>query len=274
MYFTMADISNYTQFIEASLQQASRLALEYFGKVTSSVKDGDNNQVLTEADLAVGQFLVAQVKRTFPDYNIIDEEAGVTDNGSRYTWVIDPIDGTSNFANGSPLYGIMLGLLDGGMAVAGGAVLPAFGEIYVATKGNGAFCNGKKIAVSTETELRNALVAYGIDGHQEAPETTIQEVEVLGDIILGIRNLRDSNSVFDTALVAKGVYGAALNRTSKIWDNVAVQSLIEEAGGVYTDFFGQPIDYSDPLSKADQNFTLCAGAPAIHRQLQKIINAH
>lgn len=265
---------NYTDFITDQLTQASKLALEQFGKVTGTTKTGDNNQVLTETDLAVGKLLVDAVKSTFPDHNIIDEEAGVVDNGSNFTWVIDPIDGTSNFAAGLPHYGIMIGLLDGATPVAGGVALPAFQEIYVAEKGKGASCNGERLGVSSEPNLLNALVTYGIDGHQEAPERTMTETEMLGRIVLGIRNLRSSNSTFDIMMTARGRYGACMNRTSKIWDNVAPQIIVEEAGGTWTDFEGKPMDYSKPLTKVDDNFSCCAGAPALYRQLQAIINAH
>jgi len=266
-------MNDYSQFIESALQEAADLARNYFGNVSSSVKAGDNNQVLTEADLAIGKLLVDKVRAAYSDHNVIDEEAGVIDNHSNFTWVIDPVDGTSNFANGSPLYGILLGLLDGGQPIAGGIALPSLGEVCFATKGKGAYCNGKRIQVSQETQLLNSLVAYGIDGHQENPDLTYREVDGLADIVLGIRNLRSSNSVVDMAYVAKGVYGASLNRTSKIWDNVAPQIIIEEAGGVCTDFFGQPMDYSNPLTRVDQNFTFCGSAPELHRQLQTIIKA-
>ena len=73
-------------------------------------------------------------------------------------------------------------------------------------------------------------------------------------------------------MVAKGKFGGYLNRTSKIWDNVAQQILIEEAGGVYSDFFGKPIDYTNPLTRANDNFTVCAAPPALHKQLQDIIH--
>lgn len=258
-------------FITDSLQAASDLARSHFGKVSGAVKAGDNNQVLTEADLAVGKLLVESIQRAYPDFNIIDEETGVIDKGSNHTWVVDPIDGTSNFANGSPLYGIMLGLLDGPTPIAGGVALPSFHEIYAAEKGRGTICNGEKIHVTAEGALSNCLVVYGIDGHQENPKLTRDETAVLADIILGIRNLRTSNSVFDIAQMARGVYGACLNRTSKIWDNVAQQVIIEEAGGLYTDFFGKPMDYSNPLKRTDDNFTYCAAPAALHKQLQTII---
>jgi myo-inositol-1(or 4)-monophosphatase len=88
---------------------------------------------------------------------------------------------------------------------------------------------------------------------------------------LGIRNLRAAGSTFDTIMVAKGKYGGYINQTSKIWDNVGQQIIIEEAGGIYTDFFGNPMDYPKPLQKAEQNFTWCIGAPELHKQLQAII---
>lgn len=84
-----------------------------------------------------------------------------------------------------------------------------------------------------------------------------KECEVLAKIVLKIRNLRSSNSAFDTVMLAKGKYEGYLSRTSKIWDNVAQQVVIEEVG-VYTDFWGKPMAYSNPLSKVGDNFTFCS----------------
>jgi myo-inositol-1(or 4)-monophosphatase len=124
----------------------------------------------------VGNFLIKRIAQVYPKYNVIDEEAGVIDKKSKYTWVIDPIDGTSNFARGVPLYGIMIGLLDGDMPVAGGIALPAFSEICVAEKGKGAWCNSKRLTVNNESNLLSTLIAYGIDSHREDPDFTKAEV--------------------------------------------------------------------------------------------------
>lgn len=261
----------YINFIEKVLGDTSEIALKYFGKGEGSIKDGDNNQVLTEADLAIGQCLIEEISEAFPDHNIIDEEMGVIDKNSRYTWVVDPIDGTSNFVTGSPLYGTLLGLLDGDQPIAGGATLPSLSSIYIAEKGSGSYCNGERINVSSETQLSNCLVAYGIDGYIDDPERTRNECRLLAEIVLNIRNLRTSNSVFDSMMVASGVYGAQINNTSKIWDNVALQILIEEAGGVYTDAIGNAMDYSNPTSRFDQNYTWACGVPAIHKKLVEIV---
>lgn len=263
---------DYRDFISSSLQEASDIATKQFGKVSGTTKKEDNNQVSTSTDEEIGQHLVQKIKANFPDYNIIDEEIGVIDNKSGFTWVIDPIDGTSNFANGIPTYGIYLGLLEKDEPIAGGAALPAFEKIYIAEKGKGTTCNNIPIFVTKEQNLLSRLVAYQIDGHQENPELTINEGKILAEIILNIRNLRVSNSAFDLAMVIEGKYGAVLNKTSKIWDNVAQQILIEEAGGIYTDFYDNPMDYSNPLEKTKENFTYCAGAPVLHQQLQKIIH--
>src|SRR5215204_1910568 len=195
---------DHSRFIENILREASKIANENFGKVEGAIKGGNNNQVLTETDLAIGKHLVGAVKETYPGHNIIDEEAGIVDNNSTLTWVIDPIDGTSNFSQGIPLYGVMIGLLDKDTSVAGGVALPYFGEIYLAEKGKGASCNGKKIAVTNIPKLLSTLVAYGIDGHQENPEITYEESRMLAEIILNIRNLRTSNSAYDMVMVAKG----------------------------------------------------------------------
>lgn len=264
----------YQDFIKKVLQRASEIANNNFGKVTSTTKCGDNNQVLTQTDLEIGTFIISEIEKEYPDYNIIDEEAGVIDKKSEYTWVIDPIDGTSNFANGLPTYGTMFGLLKNNESIAGGIVLPFFDEIYIAEKGSGAFCNNQKIKVSTETNLLKSLVVYQIDGHQENPDLTRNETKLLAEIILNIRNLRDTNSAYDLAMVACGKYGAILNKTSKIWDNVAQQIIVEEAGGIYTDFYGNKMDYSNPLSKAKDNFTYSAGASLLHQKLIDIINKY
>jgi myo-inositol-1(or 4)-monophosphatase len=262
----------YSSFLESVLKETTTIAREKFGRVSGSVKPGDTNQVLTDADIAIGNHLIRAIEKTYPDHNIIDEEAGVIDKKSRFTWVIDPIDGTSNFAQGIPLYGTMIGLLDEATPIAGGIAMPFFEDIYLAEKGSGAFCNGNKIQASAETELINTLIAYTIDGHREDPERSHTEGKILGELVLGIRNLRASGSCFDVVMVARGKYGGYVNQTSKIWDNVAPQILLEEAGCLYTDFMGSPISYTDPLTKAKNNYTFCSAPPELHKQLQVIIH--
>ncbi len=261
----------YQRFIEHSLRKASEIASEKFGRVSGTIKDKDNNQILTEADTQIGRLLVNLIRGEFPKHNIVDEEIGIIDNNSQFTWVIDPIDGTSNFVQGIPDYGIMIGLLSEGEPISAGISLPYFHEIILAERGQGAFRNHQRLQVTKENDLSSVLVAYQLDAHQNDPDFTRREYSVVAEIALAVRNLRTSGSCFDAIMVAEGKYGACLNQTAKIWDVVAVQLVVEEAGGVCTDFFGRKLDYADPLVKAGNNFTYCLASPTLHEQIQKII---
>lgn len=264
--------SEFSSFAREAMITASEIAMRNFGKVSGITKQEDNNQVLTDTDLEIGEVIVDLIRSKFPSHNIIDEEAGVVDKGSEYTWILDPIDGTSNFAVGSRLFGSIIGLLHKDKPIVGAVALPAFDEIYLAEQGKGAHCNGERLHVTSEQDLSKVLIGYSIDGHQENPQITYDEVAILADIILGCRNLRTSGSVFDAMLVAQGKYGGYHHRNTKIWDVVGMQVIIEEAGGVFTDFNGIQVDYSNHLQRAKDKFPFCTAAPAIHKQLQDIIN--
>lgn len=262
----------YRTFLVKTLEDAARIARDRFGKVSSTTKVSDPTQVVTEADMEIGSMIIEAIQRTYPTHNIIDEEMGIVDKRSSYTWVVDPIDGTSNFALTSPLYGCMLGLLKEHEPVAGGFALPAFHEIYTAERGQGAYCNQWRLLVQDGKELHSALVSYGIEGKQDDPMNTRRECELFTELTLACRGVQTSGSVFDAAMTAKGVYGGFLYRDCKIWDNVAQHIVLEEAGMLYTDFFGQPIDYRYPLTKATVSFGFCAAPPAVHGQLQQMIS--
>lgn len=264
----------YTDFIQKLLTDTSKIALANFGKVEGRLKKEDSTQVLTDTDIEIGKYLVEEVKKNYPNHNIIDEESGVIDNGSDFTWVIDPIDGTANFAVGVPTYGTMIGLLENDIPIAGGMSLPSFDQIIIAQKTKGAYLNGKRTRVTAETDLSKVLIAIGIDPKKDNPDLVRNQTNIAGEILLNSQNLRMSNSVFDEIMVANGAYGGALFFSGKIWDNVAPQIVIEEAEGIYTDVYGKPMGYSNPLKRTKQNFTSCAAAPPLHKKIQKIIPAN
>jgi len=262
----------YDKFIKNCLLDASKIALDGFGKVESKIKSEGNMQVLTETDLKIGSLLIAAIQRTYPDHNIINEETGVIDKNSEFTWTIDPIDGTSNYASKIPMFGTMLGLLQNDTPIAGGIVLPVFNEVYYAEKDCGAFCNEEKISVSKNPDLNRNFVAYLLSSHPDNPETTNEECETLKKLIPNIMSLRTSNcTAFDGSYVASGRYGLALNTRSYIWDCVPLHIVVEEAGGIFTDNLGETTDYSDCTKRYKQYFRFCTGAKGIHEQVQALI---
>lgn len=261
-----------SEFLHRELAAAARIAVGYFGTVDAVVKGGDPNQVLTEADIAIGAMLVRAVRSTYPEHNVVDEEAGVVDNGSRYTWVIDPIEATSNFAAGIPEYGIMMGLLDDGTPVAGGVVVPEHRRYYAAEKGCGATLNGRPISVTADADLDDVLVSFGFDGDRDDPARTARECQVLAGIALACRNTVNSGcEAVDPMLVAEGRLGGRVNMSSRIWDNVAPHIIAEEAGAVWSAADGSPIDYSRPTERAAENYTFCVAPAALHRRLTSIV---
>lgn len=263
----------YGEFISGALSEVAEIARSQFGNVSGVVKEGDPNQVLTATDQEIGRVLIERIQAAYPDDSIIDEEAGVIRKNPKRIWVVDPIDGTSNFANGIPTYGVMFGLLENGITVAGGIALPQFDSIYLAEKGKGAYRNGERIQATTEEDLLKTLLGYGIDGNHNMPDETRREAAVWGELVLKVRNMRSSNSVFDMCMVAEGRYGAFLNRTSKIWDNVAPQILLAEAGCKYTNYWGKDMVYDNALDRVDDNFTVCVAPPVLHEKIQKIIQS-
>lgn len=125
----------YTEFFEETLEEASAIAKKLFGKVSSTTKENDNNQVLTEADQKIGALIIDRIQTQFPKHNIIDEEKGVIKKDKNNpTWVIDPIDGTSNFASGVPQYVIMIGVLEEDKPIAGGIIAPEYNDVFTAEK--------------------------------------------------------------------------------------------------------------------------------------------
>jgi myo-inositol-1(or 4)-monophosphatase len=262
-------------FAADAVTRASEIARGYFGHVAGSIKPEDPTQVLTAADLAVGRYLVETVSAAYAEYNVVDEEAGAVDQGSAWTWVIDPIDGTSNFAAGIPLYAILLGLLHEGVPVVGAMALPASGDIYTAARGGGADKNGTPLApVDDTTPLGRRLICYGIDGDRRAPAVTRAEGQLFADLALACVNLRAIGSAYDLAMLLEGRVGANLYGVARVWDLVAPHALAVEVGCVATSLGGIPVDYSGVVAEPGRHFSWCVAPPRVHAEVQAIVARH
>jgi myo-inositol-1(or 4)-monophosphatase len=262
-------------FAGRAIGEAAEIARGYFGRVAGTIKPDEPTQVLTEADLAVGRHLVAAVRAAYPDHNVVDEEAGVVDRGSAWTWVIDPIDGTSNFAAGVPLYGIFVGLLHEDLPVVGAVALPSSHDVYTAARGAGADKNGAPLpTVDDATPLARRLLCYGIDGDHRAPATTRAEGRLVADLALACLNHRTSGSAFDLAMLAEGRYGAVMYRVAKVWDLVAPHVLLTEVGCLSTALDGSPVDFSAACRDHNRRLTWCAAPPTAHAAIQAIVARH
>jgi myo-inositol-1(or 4)-monophosphatase len=262
------------EHIAAWLGEAAEMARAFQPRIQPRLKPTDARQVLTEADLAISELLIARVQALFPAHNLIDEEAGVIDRGSPFTWVIDPIDGTSNFAVGSPLYATFVGLLDGGEAVAGGISLPALGQLFTAERGGGAFLNNGPLAPPAQRALGEVLVACSVDGDPATPERVRHFGTLFAALALASRGVRASNSGFDIGALLGGAYAAAIFSNGKVWDFVGPLGVLVEAGYRCTRLDGTAFDFSRALQAPELTYDGLLAAPGLHAPLLALLRQH
>lgn len=219
-------------------EAGARVLEHYFTSKNLQIsnKEGINNLV-TEADHASEKAIMDTIKEQFPDHFILSEEAGELPTGSEYKWIIDPIDGTVNYAHGIPICCVSIGIEQQGSMVMGAVFNPFLKEFYFAEKGGGAMLNGDLIAVSTETDVDKACLVTGF------PYTYLDisngPLEVFSRFIRrGVPVRRLGSAAMDLCWVAAGRFDGFYEHKLQAWDSAAGFLIVEEAGGKVTDFKG------------------------------------
>jgi myo-inositol-1(or 4)-monophosphatase len=218
-------------------EEAAKVLRHYFrGEFTITNKEGINNPV-TEADLAAEKIIFEVIKSTFPDHFILSEEAGEIKMDSEYKWIIDPIDGTINFANGIPICCVSIGLEKAGKMIMGAVYNPFINEFFFAERGLGALLNDKKIQVSIQPDLNKACLVTGF------PYTYLNTpngpLEIFSKLIRkGIPVRRLGSAAIDLCWVAAGRFDGFYEHKLQAWDSAAGFLMVEEAGGKVTDYKG------------------------------------
>lgn len=228
--------------------EAGRLALSLApppGAPVASLKD--HQDWLTEADGAVEAFLARELASAFPEDGFQGEETGTSRPG-RLTWVVDPIDGTSNFARGAPRYCVSVGLIEDRTALAGVLVAPALGEIFAARAGGGATLNGRPIRAAATTDLARAMVECGW-----SPRRPNERFHALTrDVMQAGAMLRAGGSgALGLADVAAGRIDGYIELHINLWDVAAMLAILAEAGAVVSPFLaGDGLVAGNPILAA------------------------
>ena len=234
-------------FAIQTARDAGRLLAEKFGRALQVSNKGDIDLV-TEADLASERLIVERVRSYHPRHAILTEEAGdVAAAGgapSEYKWIVDPLDGTTNYAHGYPVFCVSIALEHEGRVVVGVVYDPLRDELFAAERGGGATLNGRRARVSETDDLNRALLCTGFP----------YDVRERGDFARHFRNFimsaqsvrRDGAAALDLAYVACARFDGFYEEGLRPWDVAAGVLLVEEAGGRVTHYDGQPFDHYRP----------------------------
>ena len=240
--------------------------MRYFRSTfTTQQKSADASyDLVSDADIEAEKAIITVLRESFPDHGILAEESHQTaDAEHEHLWVVDPVDGTSNFVHGIPHFAVSIAHYYRGQAVCGVVFNPARDDWYTASLGGGAYYNGQAMAVGKQTQLNEALIGVGFYYDRGAMmEATLSAVkELFRQQIHGIR--RFGTASLDLCHVASGMYGAYFELELSAWDFAAGALIVTEAGGVVTDCSGGPL----PLGKTSM---LASNGP-LHAPMLEVV---
>jgi len=235
-----------SQFLEVAIraaQEAGALQALNLHKKHDIQFKGDINLV-TEVDKACEALIVKELSAHFPSHNFLGEEEGKRDNGSEYTWIFDPLDGTTNYAHGYPLFCVSIALEHKGEIILGVVYDSNRSELFWAEKGKGSFLNGKTLRVSQNNDISKALLSTGFA--YNVKEVEDNNLNHFCDMIMAARAVRrDGVAAIDLCYVASGRYDGFWELNLMPWDVAAGCLILAEAGGHVTRFSGKPFSVYD-----------------------------
>ncbi|MFA5793150.1 MAG: inositol monophosphatase family protein [Candidatus Gracilibacteria bacterium] len=246
---------------------AGKLALKYQQKGFSVYTKGDNPlNLVTDADRACEELIIKTIKSNFPDHSILSEESGAFEGGGEYKWIIDPIDGTSNFAHGLPLFAISIAVIHKGKPIIGVVEVPGLNETFWAQQGKGAFLNNKKIEVSKTGNIASGLFTTGFSYDRKSPRyaKNMSLFDAFYTVSHGVRRI--GTAALDLCFVASGRYEGFWEYDLEPWDVAAGKIILEEAGGTVTNMDGSPFN---PKLK-----NVLASNGILHSEMLRIIREH
>ncbi|MEL6373875.1 MAG: inositol monophosphatase family protein [Pseudomonadota bacterium] len=250
-----------------AVRKAGRSLTRDFGEVENlqvSIKGPAN--FVSAADMRAEEILYSELERARPAYSFLMEESGEVDGADKtHRWIIDPLDGTTNFLHGIPMFCISVGLERDGELVAGVIFNPISDELYTAEKGKGAFVNDRRLRVAGRRSLADCVFACGIP-HRGRPrhDRFLREAETMMRESAGLR--RTGSAALDLAFVAAGRFDGYWEHAIKPWDMAAGIVLVREAGGFASDFQGRT-----GAQALFEDATVVAANPTIHKDLLKTL---
>jgi histidinol-phosphatase len=254
------EIDRRYQAAQWAIARAGQMTWDYFTRGVPTEIKKDESPV-TVADRESETYLRTTFAQEFPGDGFVGEEHGEEASQTGFRWIIDPIDATANFIRQIPIYGNLIGLEYEGELVAGLCYVPAMRDLYHARVGRGSFKNDRPIHVSSVPSLSQAQFCY--------PELRMFERRGLGDFFLevtrGAKRSRGFGDYWNFLLVAEGAADLVIEPTAAVWDLAALKPIVEEAGGLFTDFEGKPSVWGGGAIAAN---------PALHAEIMERLAKH
>ena len=237
---------------------AGEIIREGFGKNFQIQYKTNEKNLVTEIDKKSEKAIMDFISKKYPSHAILAEESGEHKKESEYLWVIDPLDGTTNFAHGLPIFSVSIGVMKKNEIIAGVVYDVMQNIFYTSEKGSGAFANDKKINVSNNDKIGLGVLVTGFPYNvADNPDKAFERFESLTKKARAVRRL--GSAAIDFCYVARGVFDGFWEVSLHPWDLCAGKLLVEEAGGIVTDFNGIAIDIFTPQ--------ILASNKKIHQQM-------
>lgn len=221
----------------AIAREAGALLMQYFEQQVKIEYKGEADLV-TVADRKSEALIRERIRAQWPDHDVLGEEEGLRDTGSEYRWYVDPLDGTTNFAHGFPVFCVSMAVEHRGAMIAGLCFDPSRNEMFTAERGNGARLNERPIRVSKVSRLAESLLATGFPSHKRHKNPNIFFYHQITLRTHGVR--RPGSAALDLCSVACGRFDGFWEFNLNPWDTAAGVLIVEEAGGKVSDFQGGP----------------------------------
>ncbi len=251
--------------IKAARRAATVIQRASFDVDRISITEKQHNDFVTDVDQAAEQAIIETLLKAYPDHAILAEESGASSNlndESEFAWIIDPIDGTTNFMHGYPNYCVSIALSQRGIITQAVIYDPVRNDLFTATKGAGAYLNDKRIRVTKHDRLANTLLSTG---HAAGPRALEEYLKMYGAVAERCQAIRSAGSAaLDLANVAAGRTDGFYEKGLKAWDIAAGSLLVTEAGGICGEFSGE----SDYLYKGD----IIAASPKVFGQMVTLLS--
>jgi myo-inositol-1(or 4)-monophosphatase len=253
-------VSDFVPVMSGIAREAGALLMTHFARRVKIEYKGDVDLV-TAADRESEALIMERIQARWPRHDVVGEEGSYQQTGSDYRWYVDPLDGTTNFAHGFPVFCVSIALEHKGSRIAGVVYDPTRDELFAAEKGSGAYLNSRKMHVSQTAHLAEALVATGFPSHKRHKNPNIHFYHQITLRTHGVR--RAGSAALDLAYTACGRFDLYWEFNLNPWDTAAGVLLVEEAGGKVTDFSGDPFHIRSHETAASNGL--------LHAQLLRIM---